>query len=85
MSASHATTRLEMARALLPTESESGHPVATGPQSTPNGSLHTAKWHDVIRILTGIDIGRCPACGSRALQRRALPRAIGARAPPKAA
>jgi hypothetical protein len=86
MSASHATTRLEVARGLLPTKSESVNPVVPEPQATPTRNLRTAKWHEVIRILTGIDIGRCSACGSHALERRPLPRAIiGARAPPKAA
>ena len=86
MSPSHATTRLETARALL-------HCQATQPSVTPSesGSTHpvdlrSAKWREVIRVLTGIDVGTCPACGSRALQRLPLPRlATDARAPPKAA
>ena len=37
-------------------------------------------------VVTGIDVGVCPHCGSRALERRAVPRSNPhARAPPKAA
>ena len=73
-SASHATTRLEIARGLLP------------PSSKPATELRSARWREVIQTLTGLDFGRCPACGSLALERRFLPRtAVQARAPPMAA
>lgn len=81
VSASHATSRLETARRLLPPRALLP---ATPGSSTSN--LHTAKWRDVIRVLTGVDVGSCLSCGHRALERRPLPRsAFDARAPPKAA
>jgi hypothetical protein len=86
MSSSHATTRLQTARDLL--SRQAAQPCSTPTESEPTRprSLRTAKWREVIRILTGIDLGTCPACGSRALQRRPLPRATtDARAPPQAA
>ena len=81
VSASHATTRLETARGLVPDATTS-----TAAPAKPTQGLRAAKWREVIRILTGIDIGSCPCCGGRALERRALPRSTAdARAPPKAA
>ncbi|MBK7585518.1 MAG: IS91 family transposase [Myxococcales bacterium] len=82
VSASHATGRLETARQLLPAKS------APNPTASPSSSnpLRAAKWREVIRILTGIEIDCCRCCGRRALERRPLPRsAFDARAPPKAA
>jgi hypothetical protein len=86
VSASHATTRLEMARGLLSTKPEPVNTTANVPRSTSATNLRTATWREVIRILTGIDLDRCRMCGSHALERRPLPRAIiDARAPPRAA
>lgn len=83
MSSSHATTRLELARGLLPTKSKPAGTDANAPQATPESNPRTAKWRELIRILTGIGLHRCPACGSLALERRPLPRSlVGARAPP---
>jgi Putative transposase/Transposase zinc-binding domain len=82
LSASHATSRLETARQLLAAQS------APNPTASPSSTnpLRAAKWCEVIRILTGIDIDCCHCCGRRALERRPLPRlASYARAPPKAA
>jgi hypothetical protein len=74
---SHVTTHLRQARQLLPPSS----PAATEPTG-----LHTAKWREVIRILTGVDLDVCPRCGACDLQRLPLPRIpLGARAPPKPA
>jgi hypothetical protein len=85
MSASHATTRLETARRLLDTTV--APPAApASPEPIPSDDIRTASWRQVIQILTGIDLGSCPACGSRALERRPLPRVIiEPRGPPKAA
>jgi hypothetical protein len=85
MSASHATTRLQTARGLLATHSSLSATASTA--ATPSKSLRAdTKWRDVIRILTGIDIGSCSCCGSRALERQPLPDACPvARAPPAAA
>lgn len=90
LSARHATTRLETARRLLETNSpDAGAPASTSDNSDPACSpenLHTATWQDVIRILTGIDLGACPRCGSHALERKPLSAgAAHARAPPEAA
>ncbi len=82
MSASHVTTRLPTARTLL---SAKGDPEAE-PESTPTPSLRSARWREVIYRITGIDIGTCTHCGSRALQRQGLARSVAdARAPPRAA
>lgn len=84
MSSSHATTRLESARRLLDrTHGSSAAAASAEPQR--RDDIRSATWRDVIRLLTGIDLGACPVCGSRALQRRPLPRLLEPRAPPKAA
>jgi len=86
MSSAHATTRLELARDRLrrAAEAESNTPPAQPAAPTP--ALTAAKWHDVIELLTGIDLGACPACGGRALERHPLPRVLTqARGPPRAA
>jgi hypothetical protein len=82
MSASHATTRLPAAHAVLSTRREP----ETEPEAPPTRSLRTARWREVIYRITGIDLGTCPHCGSQALLRQSLPRsATDARAPPRAA
>jgi len=87
MSASHATTRLETARHLLGTpEAVPAAWAASKSDPSDPSDIRTASWREVIQILTGIDLGSCPACGSRALERRPLPRLIiEPRGPPKAA
>ena len=86
MSPSHATTRLETARTRLHSQAAQPCAAPTDSESRNQRNLRTTKWREVIRILTGIDLGICPACGSRALPRQPLPRATtDARAPPKAA
>jgi len=82
---SRVSTRLQLARDL--------HPPATHSRAAPTSEtvadvtqLHTAKWRDVIRILTGIDLDACPCCGAHQLDRRPLPQlCTHARAPPSAA
>jgi hypothetical protein len=76
MSAAHATTRLELARERLRPKGQPdvATPPAEGASSHP--ALRTAKWREVIELLTGIDLGVCPACGSRALERHPLLRVI---------
>ena len=84
MSSSHATTRLETARGLL----RDTHAAPAPSDSTAlqrYDAIRKASWTEVIRLLTGIDLARCPACGSRALERRPLPRLLRPRGPPKAA
>lgn len=85
VSSSHATTRLETARALLDGANGSSAASASAEHQR-RDEIRSASWREVIRILTGIDLGVCPVCGSRALQRRPLPRLItNPRAPPQAA
>lgn len=84
MSSSHATTRLESARRLLHA-TDAAPPTSASATPGRHDAIHSASWRDVIRILTGIDLGTCPACGSRALERRPLPRLVEPRGPPKAA
>jgi len=86
MSAAHATTRLEVARTrLAPTPSPAATSAVT-PPSAPNPPApgervppalvpSPPRWRDLIAVLTGIDLGSCPRCGSRALERLPLPRA----------
>ena len=80
MAPSHATTTLETARQLL--------------IRSPQRDLHTQApiapvpapdlpWRQLLRDLTGVDLGRCPACGAMAVVRRPLE--TRARAPPEAA
>ena len=86
MSASHATSRLEVARALLAVTAKPDIDASTPADAEPAPPAPTASWREVILLLTGIDVGVCPHCGSRALERRAVPRSNPhARAPPKAA
>ena len=88
LSPRHATSRLELARRLLlPTTTNSPIPTPTAiaPENPSTSNLRTARWREVIRILTGIDLNACPCCGAHAVERRPLPRALTcARAPPRA-
>ena len=34
-----------------------------------------ARWREMVELLTGVDLGACPVCGSRNLEREPLPRA----------
>ena len=86
MSSSHATTRLELARALLnaPMSSQTSD-AATAPVLVENARKPNAKWRDIILTLNGIDLRACPYCGGRNLVREPLSRrAATARAPPEA-
>jgi hypothetical protein len=88
MSAAHATTRLEVARQrLIATAISAGAQPSACPATTAAPHpVATSEWHDIIELLTGIDLGACPRCGSRTLRREPLPRSPHkARAPPKAA
>jgi hypothetical protein len=80
MSAAHATTRLEIARQLLTAAPEA---------STPGTALEPAtthRWRDIVELLTGVDLGSCPRCGGRNLEREPLARGSReSRGPPKAA
>jgi len=81
---SHVTHRLGQARQLLAPAFRSAAPNTLETPATSN--LRTAKWREVIRFLTGIDLDTCPRCGARQIERRPLSHASAiARAPPKAA
>jgi hypothetical protein len=89
MSSSHATTRLERARALLDAQAlaEKNHPVDTTPPPTLNDRQlpPDSKWRDILLQLNGVDPAICPYCGSHNLTRQPLPRtATLARSPPEA-
>jgi len=86
MSSSHATTRLERARALLEAQApaEKDQSVATIPPTLVEKDLsRDSKWRDILLRLNGVDPAACPYCGSRNLRREPLLRAA-ARAPPEA-
>lgn len=88
MSASHATSRLEVARVLLAATAKPTVAASSSAEPHPDKDLpvRSATWREVILRLTGIDVAICPHCGSRALERRPVPHAVrDARAPPKAA
>jgi hypothetical protein len=88
MSASHATSRLEVARALLAARAEPIAAALTTAEAAADTDrpVRTASWREVILRLTGIDVAACPHCGSRELQRLPLSRTKpDARAPPKTA
>ncbi|MBN2847476.1 MAG: IS91 family transposase [Coriobacteriia bacterium] len=78
MSAAHARTRLEVARTRLAPAPSPPDPTAlpTPPGAAPPAiAPPTLRWREVIVVLTGIDLGACPRCGNRALERSPLPRA----------
>jgi len=84
MSASHATTRLKLARQRL--QAITAPAVASAADGATPAMPPTARWREVIELLTGVELGVCPACGGRAIERYPLPRATPeARAPPEAA
>jgi hypothetical protein len=85
-SAAHATTRLEVARRCLEQDAAAHQQRQRQlreelAKSPPETITPTTCWRDVVRLLTGIDLGVCPACGSRNLLRAPLARAP----PPQAA
>jgi hypothetical protein len=87
LSAAHATTRLELARKLLLKRSMA--PCEAPETPTPPGEdadrrvASARSWREIVELLTGVDLGACPRCGSRALERDPLPRwTFEPRAPP---
>jgi hypothetical protein len=78
-SASHATTRLELARRRLA-------PQTTRPprESSPRRE-QTRDWRELLLLVSGIDVRLCPICHRPAMARMALPDADRSRAPPEAA
>jgi Putative transposase len=77
---SHATTSLETARGILQ-QKPSVRSVDRSP--APTATSADVGWRELLRQLTGIDLGRCPACGATGVVRRPLE--PQARAPPEAA
>jgi hypothetical protein len=88
MSSSHATTRLEVARALLVAQSQApdqGSAAATRPTMPEKEIKPNSSWREILLVLNGIDLGACPYCGGHNLVREPLPRTgTAARAPPEA-
>jgi hypothetical protein len=81
-SAAHATTRLEVARRCLKQSADvheqAQRQLREALAASPAEAISPAtRWCELVRLLTGIDLGACPACGSRNLLRAPL-----ARAPP---
>jgi len=76
MAPANVTGRLERARELL----MSRRVASDCPTAAPVDRLD---WRQLLARLTGIDLGRCTACGAMAVVRRPLPEL--ARAPPEAA
>ncbi len=70
MSASHSTTTLEKARALLEESLESAEPISSV-EADPSEAL---SWKELMRLLTGDDLSLCPRCG----QGRMVPMALDA-------
>ncbi len=89
VSSSHATTRLQVARALLEAQIQAPSESVVTPKApvlVEKTLNRDAKWRDIILTLTGIDLGTCTYCGSRNLMREPLSRGVAAaRAPPQAA
>lgn len=70
LSPSHATTTLERARASLEREGESAahdEPPAdlesSGDDDLDGKALAELEWTELLRLLTGLDLTRCPCCG----------------------
>jgi hypothetical protein len=80
MASSHATTRLELARCLLNRTGDAAVPPV--PPTLEQDSSST--WQQLLFRLTGVDLSRCPACGSRNIVRLPLSSLLS-RAPPHAA
>jgi len=68
MASGNATTRLEVARALLRAETP---PSCEQPATDP--SAPAPDWRERLLRLTGIDLSRCPCCKTGRMVRRALP------------
>lgn len=79
MSAAHAKTRLEVARAELERSANAQFHGDVVPHKTSllpaMAVLPAMTWRELIAVLTGVDLDVCPHCGSRRLERTALPRA----------
>lgn len=86
LSAAHAKTRLELARERLRRRADADLPATPADLPARDDTLQTAKWREIVELLTGIDLGACPSCGSRALERHPLQAILlEPRGPPKAA
>ena len=60
-------TRLARAREVV------GKPAATNPEAEINaGSIQEGDWRETLFALTGVDLARCPQCGTGAMIRRPL-------------
>jgi hypothetical protein len=78
MAPANVTGRLDRARQVLMARRDASDCAAPAP-----ASVERLDWRQLLACLTGIDLGRCAACGAMAVVRRPLPEL--ARAPPHAA
>lgn len=76
----HATTSLEIARQLLTDTDGMSSGAMLSTNTHPPGDA-AVTWQVLLHRLTGVDLGRCPACGSANLVNHALD--TTARAPPR--
>ena len=67
MAASNVNTRLPTARQLLDAKRPDEVPSETDDETTT-----TEGWRELLKRLTGLDLGVCPACGGRRMQRLPL-------------
>ncbi len=74
LAASHATTTLERARALL-TPPIPVSPATDATPTTSTTSTAPSTWIDILLTLTGLDARRCPCCETGSLLRVPLPEA----------
>jgi hypothetical protein len=77
MSAAHAKTRLEVARAELERVERAkhhGHVIPHQASRVPNTVSSAMAWSEIIAVLTSIHLDVCPHCGSQRHERRPLPR-----------
>jgi hypothetical protein len=67
VAAANVTTKLEVARRCLTSLDDD-------PRPEPSSEVPPT-WRDLVLTLTGVDLLRCPSCGSHSIERRPLPRA----------
>ena len=79
VSASHATTTLEVARERLAVAAGTAVPATAGARRTPRD------WRELLAALTGVDLSVCPRCRGRMVRRLMSPHAsASASDPPRA-
>jgi len=67
MASGNVNGRLEVARSILTPKNSDGQAVDAGPPD-----LADLPWEELFKLLTGVDLGKCPACGSDNYRRHRL-------------